>query len=69
MTLQERSNLLRSRVLISGGRDFFDIDFFEKKMNQIKPKFIIHGGAKGADMLASNYADAYNILKQVYPAQ
>ncbi|MDF3607511.1 DUF2493 domain-containing protein [Paracoccus sp. DMF-8] len=40
------------RVLVCGGRDFNDKEKAFAVLNQIRPTFIIEGGAKGADTLA-----------------
>ena len=55
------------RVLICGGRDFTDKKLFHKTMCEIDPTtdeqklgnpnlVIIHGGAKGADLMADEWA-------------
>jgi len=55
------------RVLICGGRDFTDKKLFHKTMIEIDPStdeqklgdpelVVIHGGAKGADLLADEWA-------------
>ncbi len=55
------------RVLICGGRDFTDKKLFHNTMNEIDPStdekmlgdpelVVIHGGAKGADMMADEWA-------------
>lgn len=40
------------RVLVCGGRDYADKDKAFAVLDEIKPTFIIEGGAKGADTLA-----------------
>lgn len=53
------------RVLVCGGREFFDSDLLVKTLNELhisKPiHTIIEGGARGADRLASNWAATRNI--------
>lgn len=57
------------RILVCGGRDFSNRDLVFKTLYEIAPKFppdeygntlpdctIIHGGAKGADQLADEWA-------------
>lgn len=52
----------KRRVLICGGRDFYNYDLFNRTMDQLLPWFdlndlvIIEGDADGADNLAFNWA-------------
>jgi CRISPR/Cas system-associated exonuclease Cas4 (RecB family) len=50
-----------NRILVCGGRDFRDKDFLFKTLDKLKMKLggdiiIIEGGAKGADILAKDWA-------------
>ena len=64
------------RVLVCGGRDFTDDDWFFEVMNEINDTYnfhnkitkIIHGGARGADSLADMFAKANNISVDVFEA-
>jgi len=67
------------RVLICGGRDFTDWKLFCKVMNKIDPcthkqllgnpdLVIIHGGAKGADRFADQWAVVHWKQFEEYPA-
>jgi len=60
------------RVLVCGGRDFFDADLLYSGLRQLSEgdtiTEIAHGGAKGADSLAGRYATAHNIPCIVFPA-
>ena len=60
------------RILICGGRDFTDYDLFLDKMAKFKEILyfptIIHGGCKGADMLADRYAKYNGWELEIYEA-
>ena len=71
-------------IIVCGGRDFNDYHFLMKRLDDfrayIKREFdqevtkIIHGGARGADSLAANYAFAlsqcgYDIEQQQFTAR
>ena len=56
------------RVLVCGGRSYWNVSAFRKAMSEIDADFIISGGASGADQLASEYANDMNIDQVVYPA-
>lgn len=56
------------RILVTGGRDFGNIRALYKVLDDINPTEICQGGAKGADMLALNYATGKNIPCKTYPA-
>jgi hypothetical protein len=52
---------MKSRILICGGREFKDKDLFLKTIEQCRPFFatpfcLIHGFARGADMMAHLWA-------------
>lgn len=50
------------RLLVCGGRDFSDRKLFRVTMESKQGiKLIIHGGAKGADTLADQWAKKYAI--------
>lgn len=66
------------RVLICGGRDFTDKNYFWKKMDEISESFdfdnkqpiiIISGKARGADTLAEEYANECGWEFRGYPAK
>lgn len=61
-----------TRVLVCGGRDFNDVAFFEDAMQRIHETYnitlVIHGAAKGADLLASEWAQARGISQTACPA-
>lgn len=45
------------RVLVCGGRDYDDVEFVYAVLDEIKPAFVITGGATGADEIAEMWAD------------
>lgn len=51
------------RLLVCGGRQFTDYYRFEQAMSQLPftPRFVIHGGAKGADTLADQWGKSHGI--------
>lgn len=56
------------KVLVCGGRDFTDKSLLYNVLDKVQPKYIIHGGARGADYLGGCYARDKGIPYQVYPA-
>lgn len=56
------------RVLVCGGRDYAYYTTVASVLREIKPTVIIHGGARGADYLASVWAVTHNIPEHPYPA-
>lgn len=57
------------KILVCGGRDFADFVSLVRMMDELKPTFIIQGGASGADSLAVDYAECLGIPYKTYPAQ
>lgn len=66
------------RVLVCGGRDYFDYVTFDKELSDIYSEFcegedpdevvVIQGGASGADMLAKGWSKSLNFKCEEYPA-
>jgi hypothetical protein len=60
-------------VCVCGGRDFDDIDFLEKTMDELAEKYritkLIHGEARGADMMANDWAFSRDIPRRGYRAK
>lgn len=62
------------RVLVCGGRDFENAELLDRKVREaighvrMTPPVIIHGGAKGADTLAGDWAKVNGVECEVYPA-
>lgn len=44
------------RVLVCGGRDYFDAERVDAVLDIVDPTLVIHGDAKGADAMAANWA-------------
>ena len=59
------------KVLICGARDYKDYirmdDFLDKWIGKIS--VVIHGGAKGADTMAGEWAKSHGIPVEIYSAQ
>jgi len=60
------------RVLICGGRDFYDGALLKRTLDYILPVkdniIVIHGGARGADALAGWWARTNGFSVELYPA-
>jgi hypothetical protein len=60
------------RVIIAGGRYFEDMGLLTEFMDTVRTNFditeIVHGGAKGADMLGEAWALASRIPTRCFPA-
>lgn len=48
------------KVLVCGGRTYKNRKLVYKKLDELNPSTIIHGGAKGADTLASDWCKISN---------
>lgn len=61
-------------VLVSGGRDFSDVDFIYRFMEgmfigcKYKSWILVHGGASGVDTICAKWAELHNIIVKEYPA-
>lgn len=56
------------RVLVTGSRWWRHRDLLAETLAGIEPTAICHGGARGADSLAGEWAEANGIPVTVYPA-
>ena len=56
-------------VLVCGGRSYADRDRVFAELDRLNLSAIVHGGAKGADQLATDYAIARNLPTYVHHAQ
>lgn len=56
------------RVLVCGGRGFYDWRLLEKTLGELEITDVIHGAASGADMLAHQWAFYNTIRMHPYPA-
>lgn len=57
------------RVLVCGGRDYWDKATIRKELAEVKPTSVIHGAARGADTLAGEVAEAMGVPVEEYPAR
>ena len=55
-----------SVITIVGSRDFNDYEVLKTELSRFDIKKIVTGGAKGADLLAEQYAHDHNIPIEVY---
>jgi len=66
--IEERS---KTRIIIAGGRNFYDYTLLSKKCSEIITDCnteIICGMAKGADTLGEQYAKEHNFRVKYFPA-
>ena len=57
------------RVLVCGGRNYRNREHVFMVLDSIQPSVVIHGGAKGADQLAGDWAKERKVECRTYPAQ
>lgn len=55
-------------ILVCGGRDYIDYEKVKEVLDGIEITRIIHGNAKGADILGDRYAREKGIERIIYPA-
>lgn len=60
---------MRVKVLVTGGRDFRDRALVDEVLGWYEIEVLIHGGARGLDVLAGEYARLRGIREWVFPAQ
>ena len=60
---------LTMKILVTGSRYYSDRIQMDKVLDEIGPFAIVHGAAKGADSLASEWAQAHQVEELPYPAQ
>lgn len=60
------------RVLVCGGRNFDDLPFLDRKLDELHAQYgfttVIHGGASGADQMAHFWAGFNGLSTDVYLA-
>lgn len=56
------------RVLVCGSRYFNDYKLLSSVLSKISISVLIHGGARGADTLAGEFASRYGIPQSVFLA-
>ena len=57
------------RVLVCGGRDYRNRERVYRVLDTVQPAVVIHGDARGADTLASDWAKSRGVQCETYPAQ
>jgi hypothetical protein len=57
-----------TRVLVCGGRDYADKNRVWRVLFQIAPTLVIQGGARGADLLALDWAFRHRVPIETYRA-
>ncbi len=57
-----------TRLIVTGGRDFTDRAVLFAALDHIQPSVVIHGGARGADQLADEWAKVHGVPVEVYHA-
>ena len=56
-------------ILVCGGRNYDNGQYVNHVLDVLKPTRIVHGGCRGADTLASKWAqDHFSVIEKVYPA-
>jgi len=60
------------RIIVAGGRDFCDKEFFDRNLDALVAEFvdveIVSGHASGADKLAEEYAKRLGLALKIFPA-
>lgn len=71
--IERGQNRGRHVVLVCGGRDYTDVEHAFEVLDEVHAKcpitLIVHGGARGADMLANAWARKRGIPVSVHPAK
>ena len=57
------------RLLVCGSRDWKDYEAVRGQIVLLGPSAVVHGGARGADRIAGQVAEALGIPAEVFPAQ
>jgi len=57
------------RVVVTGGRDFVNRAFIYKVLDSYEIDALAHGGAKGADTVAGQWASERSVPCTVFPAK
>lgn len=56
------------RIVVTGGRDYFNPKLTAKVLSALKPANVAHGGAHGADLGANSWCLLNNVPVAVFPA-
>lgn len=57
------------RVLVTGDRDWWDSNLIFAELDQLEPDVVIHGAARGADVMAGDWARLHSVVCISVPAQ
>lgn len=55
-------------ALVSGSRDWVDVEALEEALFDLQPDEVIHGACRGADHIAGRIAKAWGIPVREFPA-
>jgi hypothetical protein len=56
-------------IIVTGSRDWQDVDAIATMLDQERPDVVIHGAARGADYLAGQLAENRGMIEIPMPAQ
>lgn len=56
------------KILVCGGRDYFNAERVDQVLDLLGPTFVVHGDARGADSLAANWAAKRGVPHQCFVA-
>lgn len=56
------------RIVVTGGRDYHDHEVIWKALDELRPSAIAHGGARGLDELAGEWAELRGVPVTTYQA-
>ena len=56
------------KVLVCGGRNYSDYNKLSEHLRELDPSIVVHGAARGADLLADRWAMENNVVVCSYPA-
>ncbi len=56
------------RLIVTGGRNYPDMEHVFNVLDALKPSVVIHGGAPGAEAFSAGWAAARKIPVEVYEA-
>lgn len=60
--------MISNVVIVTGGRNYANRAYLEEQLSALRPDCIFHGGANGADALASAWATRQGISQQRFDA-
>ncbi len=57
------------KVIITGARSFLSVGTIFRTLDELQPDLVIHGGARGADTLADDWAKRHQVDTHVFMAK